>query len=156
MKLFINNVDDISSSKSITNKIVVAFLFVTMNSLLFSCQSPSDHDEYVFAVQLVDDQKKIDEYLKAHEQIWPEVEESFRKAGYERIRLFRFGNYISMIVEVPEGANLDQLGQLSLSYHERVQEWNSLMSGYQQGLPGTKNGQTWAPMELIYEYTKEP
>ena len=135
--------------KKIFYTLIISSLVLISNG----CTDESeDYEEYVFAVQLVDDKIKIQEYLDYHYKIWPEVEAGFQKAGYKNIRLYRFGNYISMIVQVPRGSDLGKMGRETELYHSRVKEWNTLMEAYQKGLPGTKKGDTWVAMDKIYEF----
>ena len=54
----------------------------------------TEFEEHVFGVRLVEDTVIIEKYLNFHQNVWPEVEKGFKKAGYEHIRLFRFGNYV--------------------------------------------------------------
>lgn len=124
--------------------------------LINGCQQkPESFDEYVFCVQLVNDPVKIHEYLNYHKKVWPEVEEGFKKAGYKKIRLYRFKNYVSMIVQVPKGADLEEIGASKALHTAKVNEWNALMTTYQKGLPGVKEGTTWVAMENIYEFRNE-
>lgn len=111
-------------------------------------------DVYVFSVQLIDDSDKIQEYLEYHEAVWPEVEEGFKKAGYHSIEMYRYNNFLTMIVKVPQGSDLKEIGAAKELNTERVKTWNSLMSTYQQGLPGTPKGTTWVPMSKFYEFEK--
>lgn len=111
-------------------------------------------DEYVFSVQLVNDSDKIQEYLEYHEEVWPEVEEGFKKAGYHSIEMYRYNNYLTMVVKVPKGSDLMKIGAAKELNTERVKTWNSLMSTYQRGLPGTPKGTTWVPMHKFYEFDK--
>jgi L-rhamnose mutarotase len=115
----------------------------------------TEFEEYVFGVRLVEDSAMQQKYLDYHQQIWPEVEEGFRKAGYEQVRLFCYGHYITMVVKVPKGSDLNRMGQISNDSHPRVAEWNKLMDGFQRGLPGTADGQTWVMFDKLYEFKKE-
>ncbi len=124
--------------------------------MITGCNQQSEPtDEYVFAVQLVNDSVKMHEYVEYHKKVWPEVEDGFTKAGYKNIRLYRFNNYITMIVEVPEGADLNEIGKTEALHTDRVNEWNTLMTTYQKGLPGVKEGTTWVAMEKIYEFSND-
>lgn len=115
-------------------------------------QQVEEFDEYVFAVQLKDDSVKIEEYLNYHKEIWPEVELGFRKAGYKSIRMYRFENYITMIIQVPKNSDLDVIGKSEELNTEKIKEWNSLMTTYQKGLPGTTPETTWVPLDKMYEF----
>ena len=124
--------------------------------LLFNgCKEKAQQfDEYVYATQLVDDTGKIEEYLEYHKEVWPEVEEGFRKAGYHSIKLYRFNNHLMMRIEVPKGSDLEEMGATKELHTDRVKEWNTLMSSYQRGLPGTAEDTTWVPMQQFYEFKK--
>lgn len=115
----------------------------------------TDFEEHVFAVRLVEDSSMVEKYLDYHKNVWPEVEKGFKIAGYENIRLYRFENYITMIVKVPKGSDLGKMGQISNDTNPRVAEWNKLMDGFQKGLSETVEGQTWVEMEKYYEFKKE-
>ncbi|MEN7547999.1 L-rhamnose mutarotase [Rapidithrix thailandica] len=133
--------------------IVFAFFFASCTSGN-STREPR-LKEYVFTVNLVDDETKVREYLDYHRQVWPEVEESFRKAGYEQIRIYHFARSLCMIIAVREGVDLAEAGKISAAYHKKVKAWNALMDGYQEGVPGTLAGQTWVEMEEIYVFKKD-
>ena len=139
------------------NKFLAILLFLTIG-VMSSCSTKdktTDFEEYVFGVCLVDDSSIVQEYLNYHQNIWPEVEKGFQKAGYENIRLYRFENYVTMIVKVPKGADLGIMGQICNDSHPRVAEWNKLMDSFQKGLPGTEEGQTWVALEKYYEFEKQ-
>lgn len=109
-------------------------------------------EEHLFVVNLVPDSVKLKQYLDYHAHIWPEVEAGFRKAGYQQIDLYRYANTVVMRIKVPQGASLDSMGKLAEASHPRCAEWNRLMASYQQGIAGTKPGQTWAEALQFFEY----
>ncbi|MEX6689524.1 L-rhamnose mutarotase [Danxiaibacter flavus] len=111
--------------------------------------------ELVFVVNLVEDDKKVQEYLNYHKNIWPEVEAGFRKAGYQQITLYRFNRLLVMRIVVPENADLDSMGRIAEGYDKRCAEWNKLMSGYQQGVLGTAPGQTWVEAKPFYSFSNK-
>lgn len=112
-------------------------------------------EEKVFVVNIVPEEKKLQEYLRYHRQVWPEVEAGFRKAGYQKISLYRYQYLLVMKIEVPAGADLGQMGKTAEAYSPRCAEWNRLMAGYQVGVPGTKQGETWVEAVPFYEFRKE-
>lgn len=120
--------------------------------IVFLCQSCGGHrlPEKVFVAQIRPGEEKLREYLDYHRAVWPEVEKGFQHAGYKRIRLFRSHHTVVMIVEVPEGADLDEMGKKAESYDKRCAEWNRLMTGYQEGVAGAAAGQTWTEAEPFY------
>ena len=109
-------------------------------------------EEKVFVVNIVPDSLKLKEYLDHHKQVWPQVEAGFKKAGYKKIVLCRFQHLLVMIITVPVGANLDQMGKLAESYDPRCAEWNKMMNAYQVGVAGTTPGQTWVEAVPFYTF----
>ncbi|MCG2462241.1 L-rhamnose mutarotase [Flavobacteriaceae bacterium F89] len=138
------------------NKIIQLTTICLGLLVLNACKQKEEQpDEYVFAVQLVNDPIKIQEYLNYHKKVWPEVEAGFKKAGYENIRMYHFKNYVAMIVQVPKGADLSKMGKTKELNTARVKEWNTLMATYQKGLPGTNSETTWVAMDKMYEFQKK-
>ncbi|MEJ2903482.1 L-rhamnose mutarotase [Pedobacter panaciterrae] len=131
-------------------------------SIIFTCSfimcSPANSDkesalvEKVFVVNTVDNDKKLNEYLAYHKQIWPEVEAGFKKAGYKSITLYHFNDLIVMTIMVPENADLNEMGKLAESYSPRCAEWNKLMNTYQKGVNGTSEGQKWVEVIPFYKF----
>jgi len=127
------------------------FLLAALISLV-SCGAPQMLEERVFVVNVKQDEDSLQKYISYHNKIWPEVEQGFRQAGYRQIRLLRSHHTIVMIITVPKGANLDEMGKKAEAYHPRCAAWNRLMSGYQQGVPGTAIGQTWSEALQMYVF----
>jgi L-rhamnose mutarotase len=138
-------------------------LMILLFSLLFAgcrqknlaANANNQMEEKVFVVNLRDDKQKLQEYLKYHEHVWPEVEAGFKKAGYKKIVLYRYVNLLVMTITVPENSDLNAMGKLAESYSPRCSEWNKLMSNYQTGVPGTKPGQTWVKAQPFYIFNNQ-
>lgn len=109
--------------------------------------------EKVFVVNIVQDSAKFNEYLNHHKHVWPEVEAGFKKAGYKKITLYRYGHLLVMMVVVPEGANLDEMSKVAESYSPRCAEWNKMMNQYQVGVAGAPAGATWVEALPFYSFT---
>src|SRR5688572_33196740 len=109
-----------------------AFLFLLLASATIpACRQSqsgkllSDQlEEKVFVVNIVPDSVKLKEYLTYHEQVWPEVEAGFKKAGYKKITLYRYDHLLVMTITVPQNADLGVMGKLAESYSPRCAEWN--------------------------------
>lgn len=138
--------------------IFLRLMLLACSGLLMMCRQPdvspttSAFEEKVFVVNTVDSDEKLKEYLTYHKQVWPEVETGFKKAGYKRITLYRFKDLIVMTISVPVGADLDKMGKVAESYSPRCAEWNTLMTTYQKGVSGTKEGQKWVEAIPFYEF----
>src|SRR5208337_376219 len=66
---------------------------------------------------------KVDDYVKAHEEVWPELIEVMKKAGLEKEICFLYGNHVFIYREAADldGA-LDKLSREPLN-----QKWDEYM-----------------------------
>jgi hypothetical protein len=48
-----------------------------------------------------------------------------------------------LVISIPKGERLDKLNPKTTQNNPRVDDWNKLMSKYQEGIEGTKKGETW-------------
>ncbi len=138
---------------------VLLFVCIIFGCILLGCGlagkegKTDEYAEKVFVVNTVDNQKKLQEYLKYHKNIWPEVEGGFKKAGFKSISLYRFNDLIVMRVTFPKDADLNKMSQLSESFSPRCAEWNKLMNNYQKGVNGTLPGQKWVEVIPFYKFS---
>ncbi|HWV64195.1 L-rhamnose mutarotase [Chitinophaga sp.] len=127
--------------------------------LIFSaCNTPRKEtalQEHVFVVNIVKDPQKLKAYLDYHQHIWPEVEAGFKKAGYRKITLYRYNYLLVMTIAVPAGADLGQMGKTAEAYDKRCAEWNRLMDGYQEGVPGAGEHEKWVETTPFYQFNQE-
>ena len=108
---------------------------------------------WCLALDLRDDPDAIAEYCKYHERVWPEVMESIRGAGITRMEIWRTGNRLMMVMETDE--RFDPAAKAAAdAANPRVQEWEALMSTFQQPLPWAKPGEKWTLMEKIFTLAK--
>lgn len=106
---------------------------------------------FYYALDLRDDAAAIAEYENWHrpDKVWPEIVASIRAAGIEDMEIFRTGNRLVMMMQVPD--DYDAAGkQAADAADPRVQEWERLMDGYQQRLPWARPGEKWVPMRGIF------
>ena len=138
--------------------LVIAVLLVTTR--IAGCsenavrKSPQQLEEKVFVVNILPDSSRLKEYLDYHKKVWPEVEAGFRKAGYQKIILYRYGYLLVMTIAVPRGADLSEMGKVAESHDPRCAEWNKIMNAYQKGVEGTSPGQTWVEAKPFYIFNK--
>lgn len=48
-----------------------------------------------------------------------------------------------LVISIPKGESLDKLNPLTTKNNPKVDEWNKIMAKYQEGIAGTKKGETW-------------
>ncbi len=105
-----------------------------------------DWDNIILTANLVADPKMQQEYLNYHAtqfEKWPEVSQGFCNASFQQLLVFKNGRQLMLIISIPKGESLDKLNPLTTKNNPRVDEWNKIMAKYQEGIDGTKKGETW-------------
>jgi L-rhamnose mutarotase len=105
---------------------------------------------YCFTLDLADDPQLIAEYKRHHQNIWPEITQSIRDVGVERMEIYVLATRLFMIMEVDDQFTLERKEAADRS-NPRVQEWEQLMWKFQRALPQAKSGEKWVLMEKIFD-----
>jgi L-rhamnose mutarotase len=105
---------------------------------------------HCFALDLKPDPLLIAEYEHYHRNVWPEILDSIRYAGIERLEIYRIENRLFMIVESNEGFTFEQKAKKDAE-NPRVQAWEEKMWYYQKALPTATLGEKWLLMDKIFE-----
>lgn len=103
-------------------------------------------DHILLTANLVADEKMQQEYLNYHTtqfEKWPEISKGFCNADFQQLLLFRNGRQLMLVISIPKGESLDKLNPKTTENNPRVDEWNKIMKKYQEGIKGTKPGETW-------------
>lgn len=105
-----------------------------------------------FACDLKNDPQAIAKYKEYHksENAWPEITESIKDAGILDMEIYLIGNRLFMIMEVDDNFDIQKKEELDAS-NPKVQEWEELMSTFQQAVPWASEGQKWAPIDCIFK-----
>ena len=107
---------------------------------------------YALALDLKDDDALMTEYIEWHRHVWPEILRSIRDSGISQMQIFRRGNRLFMLMEADESFSFARKAAMDAA-DPKVQEWETLMSRFQQTLPGTKPGEKWQLMNEIFNLT---
>ncbi len=111
-------------------------------------------DNILLTADLVKDSLLQKEYLDYHAtqfKQWPEVSKGFCNADFQQLQVFKNGGQLMLIISIPRGASLDKLNPKTTENNPRVDDWNNLMKKYQQGIEGTKPGETWVFLDKVIE-----
>ena len=73
-----------------------------------------------------------------------------KASGITDMQLFRTGNRLFMMMETQDDFSFEAKADLDAA-NEKVQEWETLMSKFQQPLPWAKPGEKWMLMERIFK-----
>ncbi|GJM33346.1 MAG: L-fucose mutarotase [Saprospiraceae bacterium] len=107
---------------------------------------------HCFTCDLKDDPVLIEKY-KAHHapgKVWPEIIKSIKDAGIVDMQIFLSGNRLFMVMEVND--TFDPVRKAEMDAKDtKVQEWEHLMSNFQQALPWAGAGEKWVELEQIFQ-----
>ena len=109
---------------------------------------------YCLTLDLKDDATAIAEYKRYHVKIWPEVKQSLFDAGVEEMEIYLLGTRMFMIMEVNDSFSLSKKAVMDLA-NAKVQEWETVMHGFQQQLPGAQAGQYWMEMDRVFSLEEQ-
>jgi hypothetical protein len=103
-------------------------------------------DHILLTANLVTDKKKQQEYLDYHTtqfEKWPDIAKGFCNADFQQLLIFKNGRQLMLVISIPKGKTLDELNPRTVENNTRMVEWNKIMGKYQEGIEGTKKGETW-------------
>ncbi|MBB1286481.1 L-rhamnose mutarotase [Flavisolibacter sp. BT320] len=112
----------------------------------------TERQHILLTANLVADPRLQQEYMRYHAsqfQQWPEVSKGFCKADFQQLLLYRNGRQLMLVISIPKGESLDNLNPKTTENNPRVEEWNRIMKKYQEGLEGTKPGETWIFLQKL-------
>lgn len=105
---------------------------------------------FCLTLDLKNDPALIAEYKRYHERIWPEITRSIKDSGIEDMEIYLLGTRMFMVMEVGEGFSFEAKARAD-QFNPKVQEWEKLMSTFQQVLPEAKSGEKWLLMERVFK-----
>jgi hypothetical protein len=100
----------------------------------------------LLSANLVTDPVLQQEYVDHHAtqfEKWPQLSFGFCNARFQQLLLYRNGRQLMLVISIPKGESLEKLNPKTSENNPRVDQWNTLMKKYQEGLHGTKPGETW-------------
>ena len=110
---------------------------------------------HCLTLDLKDDKAAIAEYKRYHVKIWPEVKQSLLDAGVEQMEIYLLGTRMFMIMDVADSFSLSKKATMDLA-NAKAQEWERIMHGFQQRLPGTRTEEYWwMPMERVFSLAEQ-
>ena len=105
---------------------------------------------YAQTLDLKDGPDAIARYDEHHRAVWPEVERGLRDIGIQRMRIWRLGRRLFMLMETVDGFDADRDLPRYIESDPRIREWQDLMASLQEPAPGAQPGELWANMELVF------
>ncbi len=104
---------------------------------------------YAMALDLKDDPDAMQKYREYHRAVWPEVLEGLRGIGIREMKIYLHGRRLFMYLEARDEFDL---GRDFPRYMEspRAKQWDELMRGFQERVPGAAPDDWWAPMQEVF------
>jgi L-rhamnose mutarotase len=104
---------------------------------------------YCQTLELVDDERLIEQYLEAHRYVWPEVIEGQRQVGILSMEIYRHGRKLFMICDTVDTFDWDR-DMARLATLPRQAEWEAYVSQFQGCDPNASSSEKWQMMERIF------
>src|SRR5712691_9841820 len=110
---------------------------------------------YVLTVNLKDDPAVIAAYRRHHQEVWPEVVDSLRRAGVEQMDIHLLGRQLVMVLDLSDGLDFRRTLAAHVASNPRVAEWERLMKSLQEPTPDAPPGEWWAMMEPVFRLEEQ-
>ena len=107
-------------------------------------------NRFCLALDLVNDPVLIDQYIKHHNNVWPEIIHSIKDSGIQDMQIFHVADRLFMIIEVQDGFSFEKKNKMD-GQNPYVIKWEELMSSYQKSLPIAEPGEKWTLMEKVFD-----
>lgn len=107
---------------------------------------------YLLTANLVADTVLQQEYVNYHAtqfEEWPEVAQGFCHANFQQLLVYKNARQLLLVISIPADKTLDDLNPLTVENNPRMDEWNSIMGKYQEGIEGTATGETWVFLDKV-------
>lgn len=109
---------------------------------------------HCLTLDLKNEEAAIAEYKRYHEKIWPEIKQSLFDAGIIDMEIYLLGTRMFMIMDVNERFSF-KAKAVADDANEKVQEWETIMRGFQQRLPQAGSGQWWIMMDRVFSLAEQ-
>lgn len=110
---------------------------------------------YVQVLSLKSDPELIRTYKQWHTKghIFPEVVDGLRAVGVEEMEIYIADNRLVMIVEAGDDFCWEEAFD-TLSTLPRQKEWETLMDGFQECVPGRPSSEKWKMTERFFKLSE--
>lgn len=115
-------------------------------------KSAAQWSHTIMTANLVADTRLQDEYMEYHRlqfDEWPEVSNGFCNARFQQVLLFRNGRQLMLVISIPADESLNELNPKTTEDNPRVDEWNTIMARYQEGIESAPEGVVWIEFEQV-------
>ena len=109
---------------------------------------------YCLTVDLKNDPALIAAYEDHHKKVWPEIQQSLKDSGILSMQIYRLHTRMFMIIETTEDFSFEKKSAMDLA-NPKVQEWEKMMSAFQQALPweNPDDPWKWKLMDKVFDFS---
>ena len=105
---------------------------------------------FCYTLDLKDDSKLKQEYIKHHINVWPEIINSLKESGIIKAEIYNIGDRLFLLIDTNDEFTEEKKRKLDLK-NSIVQKWEALMSNYQKKIEFSKSENKWVRMNKIFE-----
>ncbi|AFL89149.1 hypothetical protein Terro_2914 [Terriglobus roseus DSM 18391] len=105
---------------------------------------------YCLALDLHPDPSLMEEYVRLHKSVQPVIQKSIRDAGVIDMQIFMLGNHLFMIMDTVDDFTFEKKAAMDAA-NPAVQEWERLVSQFQNVDPEHDPSGKWRVMEQIFQ-----
>ncbi len=105
---------------------------------------------FCYTLDLKDNSKLKQEYIKHHSNVWPEIINSLKESGIIKAEIYNIGDRLFLLIDTNDEFTEEKKRKLDLK-NSIVQKWEALMSNYQKKIEFSKSENKWVRMNKIFE-----
>ena len=105
---------------------------------------------FCYTLDLKDNSKLKEEYIKYHSNVWPEIINSLKESGIIKAEIYNIGDRLFLLIDTNDEFTEENKRKLDLK-NSIVQKWEALMSNYQKKIEFSKSENKWVRMNKIFE-----
>jgi L-rhamnose mutarotase len=106
---------------------------------------------YALTLNLKNDPEIIKQYKAYHANPYPEVVEALKAVGIADMKIWLLGRRLFMVFVAEDNFDPERDFKRYLKLHPRCQEWEDLMSTFQEPVPEARAHEKWALMEQVFQ-----
>lgn len=112
----------------------------------------SQHTPQRFGQLIGVKQECLDEYMKYHANVWPEIKHAIHVAGIRNYSIFHFQGQLFGYFEYIGPRNEFKQRMQTLAAAPRMREWWDIMEPMQIPVKGRTPGDWWANMQEVFHH----
>lgn len=93
----------------------------------------------------------VEEYVRLHAAVWPEVLSSLRAVGVLQMKIWTSGRRAFMYMETTDAFDPDVDFPRHMAMSEKCVEWGALTRTFQSPVEEAKEGEWWCRMEECFD-----